>query len=203
MHGVQNRLDYCFIPHRCVDHYVVEGAGGPVGVEVVFDKGYAFEIDGIDEFFGIRLLVAILPQAAQLFGARRVEENVKSVRLFAQEEGRAAADYNGITFLGDSWRDLFHQRDHAVGIEGLIAQRRTTLVAAAPESFGQAVETAVHALIAAHDGGAVDVGEASNLFGEKPVPEPPTQAAGEFSGDGAAAAAVLSLDGDEAKHGYF
>jgi len=44
-----------------------------------------------------------------------------------------------------------------------------------------------------HDGGTIDVGEAGNFLGEQLVPELPVQTMGQFRGNGAAAAAVLSL----------
>jgi hypothetical protein len=56
-------------------------------------------------------------------------------------------------------------------------------------------------LFATLHSGSVDIGESGNLFGEQAIPELPTETASQVSGDGAAAAAVLALDGDETKHG--
>ncbi len=98
-HGVEDCVDYRFISYCCVDHDVVEGAGGPVGVEVVFDVGDALTVDGIDEILGRRLGAALLPDAADFFGARSVKKYVEGIGLLAQEERRAAADYDSIPFL--------------------------------------------------------------------------------------------------------
>lgn len=51
-HGVEDGLDYGFVSYCCVDHYVVEGASGPIGVEVVFDEGDALAVDGVDKVLG-------------------------------------------------------------------------------------------------------------------------------------------------------
>src|SRR5579864_2379512 len=80
---------------------------------------------------------------------------------------------------------------------------RRALVTASPESLGQAVETAVHTLVAAHYRGRINMGKAGDFFGEQVVPKLPTQALGEFSSNLGGPGAVLALDGDEAKHGYF
>ena len=48
VHGVQDCFDDRFVPDRGIDHYVVEGAGGPVGAEVVFDERDAFAVNGVD-----------------------------------------------------------------------------------------------------------------------------------------------------------
>ena len=48
---------------------------------------------------------------------------------------------------------------------------------------------------------AIDIGEAGDFFGEQVVPKLPAEVLGQLRGDGGASAAVLALDGDEAKHG--
>ena len=139
--------------------------------------------------------------AADFFGARSVEEDVKSFVVLAQKKWRAAADNHCIPFPGNSGGNLLHPFHHAVGIKSLIGEVSAAFVAAAPESFRQAVEAAIHALVAALNGGLVNVGEAGDLFGEALVPESPAEMFGELGGDGAAAATVLPFDGDHAKHG--
>ena len=61
-------------------------------------------------------------------------------------------------------------------------------------------EAAVHALIAAPHRGTINVGKAGNFFGEKVIPEFPAKAVGKLCCNGAAAATILALDGDQAEH---
>jgi len=61
------------------------------------------------------------------------------------------------------------------------------------------VKAAIHALIAALDRGAIHIGDAGDFLGEQMIPELPTQTAGQFSGNGAAAAAILPLDRDQSR----
>src|SRR5580704_18088779 len=81
MHGLEDGLDDGFISHGRVYHYVVERAGGPVGVEGVFYVGDALTVDGIVQVFGFRSGGPILQQAAYFFGAGRIEKNVERVRM--------------------------------------------------------------------------------------------------------------------------
>ena len=84
MHGVENGLNYRVVPDGGVEHDVVEGAGGPVGIEVVLHVGDALAIDGIDQFVSFRPAVAFGHGAADFFGARSVEEDVECVGVLAQ-----------------------------------------------------------------------------------------------------------------------
>src|SRR5208337_3205251 len=145
----------------------------------------------------------VVHQPADFLCPRGVKKNVKHVGMVAQKIRRPASYHDRIPFLRDSVHDLLHQHHHAIRIEYLTAKRRTAFIAPAPESSCQPVEAAIHALVAAHDGGRSNVGEAGNFFGEEVVPELPAHVVGELGGDGAPAAAVLALNGDDAKHPTF
>src|SRR5258708_4468384 len=144
----------------------------------MFNEADSLTIDGIDQILRVSFLSSILQKATNFFRARRVEKDMKGVRLLLQEERCAAADHYGIPFLSNFWSDLLHHRYHTVGVEDLIFQHGAALVAAAPKSLGQAVKTAVHTLVAAHDGGTIDLCHAGDLFGAAVVPQPPPQALG-------------------------
>src|SRR5438093_528224 len=58
MHSRQNRRDNVFIADRCVNHHVIQTAGRPVGVEVMFHKGDAILVDRVQHFFGFAVATA-------------------------------------------------------------------------------------------------------------------------------------------------
>ena len=120
--------------------------------------------------------------------------------IFAQQIWGPATHNDRIPLPANLVHGLLHHRHHAVGIEHLIAQTCAAFVTAAPEGLGEAVKAAVHALVAAHNGGGINLGKVGNFFGEELVPELPAQMLGQSRGNRGAAAAVLALDGNEAKH---
>jgi hypothetical protein len=122
-------------------------------------------------------------------------------RAFAQEIRRSATDHYCVSLLGNSRGDVLHHGHHSIGIESLVAEGRTAFVAATPENLGQTVETAVHAFVAAPDGGRFHMSDAGNLFGQQVVPKFPTQLIGKLTGDLAATASVLALNRDNPEHG--
>ena len=85
-HGIEDGLNDRLVADSGVQHDVIKGAGGPVGVEVVFHVGDAFAVDGIDQFVGFRPAVAFGNGAADFFGPRSVEKNMEGVRMLSQED---------------------------------------------------------------------------------------------------------------------
>src|ERR1700730_14816787 len=45
MHGIENRLDHRFVSHGGVEHDVIQGTRGPVGIEVVLYISNALAVD--------------------------------------------------------------------------------------------------------------------------------------------------------------
>src|ERR1700722_3035403 len=144
----------------------------------------------------------ILHQAVQLFSARGVKENVEGICLVAQKIRGSPPHHHRISFLSNFGGDFFHHLHHAVSVESLTRQMSTALVTSPPEGFCQAVEPAVHALVTTLHGGGIDVCQAGDFLGETTVPERPSQLVRQLCRDGATPAAILSLNGDEAKHGF-
>ncbi len=66
-HGVEDSRDDDFVAHRCVDHHVIEAAGGPVGAEIVLYKFDAVSVHVVDEFFGFFFVCGRRPQAPDFF----------------------------------------------------------------------------------------------------------------------------------------
>src|ERR1700688_952202 len=120
--------------------------------------------------------------------------------MLAEKKGRSTAYDYRVPFLTYPCGDLFHPRHHAIGIKRLIREMRSAFVAAAPKGFREAVEWAIHALVAALNGGLIDIGQPRNLFRQAPVPQVPSQLPGELGGDGAGSAAVLPFDRDHPEH---
>jgi hypothetical protein len=79
---------------------------------------------------------------------------------------------------------------------------RTAFVATPPESLGHAVQAAIAALIATHYSRAIHIGEVSDFVGELLIPKGPVEVPGKLRGNGAAAAAILSFDGDNPEHEF-
>ncbi len=77
---MNNRL----VPHRGIEHYVVEGTRGPVGIEIMFHVGDAFAIDGIDLFLRIFSAVPLCHDATDFLGAWSVEKNMEGVGILSQ-----------------------------------------------------------------------------------------------------------------------
>src|SRR5579872_6482476 len=126
---------------------------------------------------------------------------MEGVGPLAQEVRTASPNHDRVALKGNLVHSLLHHQHHAVGIEDLAAESGgIALVTAAPEGLGQSVKSAVHPLIAAHDRGRLDVGEAGNFLGDQVIPDLPAQVFTQLGGDSAPAAAVLALNGNEAKH---
>ncbi len=121
VHGVEDGFDDGGVADGRIQHDVIEGAGRPVGIEVVLDEGDALAVHGVDGIFGVGFPHPLFPQAAEFLGTGRVEKDVEGVATFAEKEGSAASDKDGISLLGDPASDLFHHFDHVIGIENVAA----------------------------------------------------------------------------------
>ena len=94
------------------------------------------------------------------------------------------------------------QQQKGVRIEILgTMQWHAGLVAASPENFGQSVEGAVAAFIAALHRCLIDVGLLGNFLGQGLVPKLPPEMLGQSSRDLCAPTPVLTLNRNDPKHG--
>src|SRR6202034_1212810 len=92
-HRVPDGLNHRSVSHRSIEHEVIEGARGPVGVEIVFYVSHALAIDRIAPFDGILFAVAISQDAPDFFGSRSVKKNMERAGILAQEIRRAATNH--------------------------------------------------------------------------------------------------------------
>src|SRR5260370_27112534 len=53
----QDGLDYLFVPSVGIDHCMIEGPVGPVGMEVILDESGTFTVDCIDQHLCIGLFL--------------------------------------------------------------------------------------------------------------------------------------------------
>src|SRR5262249_39456492 len=75
------------------------------------------------------------------------------------------------------------------------------LVTSAQEGFEEAVVQRIGVFFTALDNRLGTIGQASDLFGELLVPQPPAKTLGEALSDFTASGSVFSLDGDYVDHG--
>src|SRR6185312_4716814 len=178
LHGALDCCDDVLIPHGRIQHHVVEGARGPVSVEVMADKFHAVAVHGIEQFVGFAFAFSRCHGAPKFFRARSIEKNVECVRPVAQKVGRAAAHENAVALLGRFAEYLAYEGDHAIGVEGVHGgEWSASFKAAAPEDPGQAMKTAVQALFATPDHRMLNVSEFGDFLGELLVPKLPAESA--------------------------
>ena len=84
-HGFKNNGNDVVVTQGGIDHQMIERAGRPVGMEIMFDKKHAFAVDGVNQIFCILEASALILDAAELFRAGRVKKNMKRVATFPQE----------------------------------------------------------------------------------------------------------------------
>src|SRR5207244_12844926 len=201
MHRIQNRRDNVFIADRCVNHHVIQTAGRPVGVEVMFHKDDAILVDRVHQFFGCALAPADFSQTSELLRARRIQKDVKRIRPLAEKIWRAPAHDDAISRSRSVFHDLLPDRHKAIGVKNVGAgKRHVSLVASPPEHFGKAVKSAVHALVTTRYCRGIDPGNLGDLFGQLMIPKFPAEPLGQLLGNLSAAASEFTLDCDDAIH---
>ena len=114
---LQDGLDYEFVAEFGIDHYVVEGAVGPLLAEIVADEIGAVAIYLSDKLLGFFFGFADGFDAADFFLVGGVDENVECVGAIAQEVGCATADNDAIAAGGYVFNYFLQHFDHAIGVE--------------------------------------------------------------------------------------
>src|SRR5438093_9997755 len=201
VHGFQNGGDNVLVSNGGVDHHVIERAGRPIGVEVVFNELNAFTVDRVHHLFGFAFTLTDTTQPAQLLGARRVEENAEHVVPLSQKVRITPPHDDAFSAFRDPSHDLLSDRDEAIGIERLRARKwHAAFIASSPEYFREPMKRAVTALIADCHGGRIDVRRLCDFLGQSPIPKLPPEPACENLGNVAGAAAKLAFNGEYPVH---
>ncbi len=195
---LKHGLDHELIAEFGVDHQVVEGAVGPLGVEIVADEGGALAVNFTDELQRFLFGFADRFEAADFFVNRGVGEEVEGVATAAKKIGGAAAHDDALAARSDILDDVVKSGDHAIGVEGgALGDGKRAFVTAAGVHLEQAIEQIVDALVTALRGALVDAGDRGDFGGEVAVPKLPTETVGQQLRDGRAATAIFALDGDD------
>src|SRR5215470_7701281 len=200
-HRAEDRSNYLFVANHRVKHEVIQATGRPIGVEVVLDECHALAVYGVDQILRFFRADSAGNDAAQFLVARRIEKDAKSIAALAQKIRSASADDNSIPFRSDSPRDLLHHADHAVGVKCLgTVERHLAFITSAPERLGEAVEGAIHSLLAPFHRAAVHVRLLGNLFGKRLIPKLPPESPGKLRRNADAPATIFSFQCDDPEH---
>jgi hypothetical protein len=199
---MQNGLNYRFVANGGIEHGVVHRAVGPFDVKVLLNEIGALSIHRVHKLLGFLVTLAAVDQAPHLVLPASIKKDPKGVSVVSEKMLGSSADNDAISFFGGMLDDALGNPQDALAIDELeLVGVDASLVTSAQEGFEEAVVQRIGVFFTALDNRLGTIGQASDLFGELLVPQPPAKTLGEALSDFAAARSVFSLDGDYVDHG--
>src|SRR5579862_41383 len=200
--GIEHRVHHHILAHGGVNHEMVEMASRPLDLEILLVVSRAVLVHSLGQQVGFVLALAKLAQPYNFLFERRIDEHVEGGGVRSEIVCRTASHNDAIAFAASLQHNLFGRLANTIGIRYLHPLSiHSAFEAAAHESLEQPVVQGIAALLAFLNRPAIAIHDASDLGGKQLVPELPSQALGQFSGDLGGAAAIFPVDRNNFDHG--